>query len=189
MKQFPAIFTLLLSFLIQYGCTTNNQLSQTENPSEIPLNSNPDFMVGNLSATDKSKISSQTQKIYNRYIKALDEKEPDKFLVYSQLVDVPDKTTYTALGNMLGNVDTQKIKSKGFVNRRIKDLPYLHKRQIDRTRKVISSEYLFKTDSGYFYLFSYAPVRHLIENEEDIIIAQDSLNRKSTGLITSLGKK
>lgn len=189
MSRGQSFLTLPLLFLILNGCTTNNQLSQNKNPAEISLNENPNFQVNNLANPDGVKINQQTQKIYNQHLKTLQEKAPDKFTVYSQLVDVPEKTTYTAVGNLFGNVDTLKIKSKGFVNRRLDNLAYLHKRQIDRNRKVISSEYLFKTDDGYFYLLAYAPVRHLIMNEEDLIIAQDSLNRKSTGLLGSLYKK
>ena len=188
MKRIYTPFTLLLFFLITNGCTTNSQISQTENPSDVPLNTNPDFAINNPAAGNV-KISGQAQKIYNRHLKTLDEKAPDNYTVYSQLVDVPEKTTYTAVGNVFGNLDTVKVKSKGFVPRRLNGLAYLHKRQVDRSRKVASTEYIFKTDGGYYYLLAYAPVRHLIHNEEDIIIAQDSLNRKSTGLMAALIKK
>ena len=189
MRRSYTPFLLLLFCLIMSSCTTNSQLSQTDNPAQMPLNTNPDFTLNNTVAAENIKINAQTQKIYNRHFKALDEKMPDKLAVYSQLVDVPDKTVYTAVGNMVGNIDTFKVKNKGFVNRRLNDLAYLHKRQIDRSRKLASTEYIFKTDSGYYYLLAYAPIRHLIQNEEDVIIAQDSLNRKSTGLMTALIKK
>jgi hypothetical protein len=63
--------------------------------------------------------------------------------------------------------------------------PYLHRRSVDRTRKIALSEYILQMDTGYFYLFSYAPIGHLLPNEEDVIIAQDSLTSKYGGIVGS----
>jgi len=185
MKRNYILFTLLI-FLVLNSCTTNNQINQ-ENPAEIPLSSNPDFQVNNN--PEPGSINNQAQKIFERHFKVLNEQAPENIAVYSQLVDVPGKTTYTAMGNPLATADTTKFKNTGFVTRQLSGLAYLHKRGVDRKGKFISSEYLFKTDNGYYYLLGYAPVPHLIMNEEDVIIAQDSLNRKSTGLMASLIKK
>ncbi|MGV3588629.1 MAG: hypothetical protein ACO1OF_16610 [Adhaeribacter sp.] len=180
------LFFTLLSFMVLNSCTTNNQISQ-ENPAAIPLSSNPNFQVNNV--PESGSINNQAQKIFERHIKVLNEKAPENVAVYSQLVDVPGKTTYTAMGNPLATADTTKFKNTGFVTRQLSGLAYLHKRGVDRKGKFISAEYLFKTANGYYYLLGYALVPHLLPNEEDVIIAQDSLDRKSTGLMRTLIKK
>ncbi|GEO04957.1 hypothetical protein AAE02nite_26210 [Adhaeribacter aerolatus] len=190
MKLNQPFFTSLLILLVLNGCTTQSQVSQPTEPAAIPLAANPNFEVdNNVSAAGNNKIRDHVQKLYNRQVDVLDVKTPDEMAIYSQLVDVPDKTTYAVAGNPLTNVDTLKFKTDGFVNRRLAGLAYLHKRGVNRKDKIISAEYLFTTDDGYYYLLGYAPVPHLIMNEEDVIIAQDSLNRKSTGLMRTLIKK
>lgn len=189
MRLNQPVIAPLLFLLMVTGCTSQSQVSQPENPAAIPLNNNPNFEVNNISPAVKTNIRNQVQKLYSRQVDVLDVKTPDQVAIYAQLVDVPDKTTYAVAGNPLTQVDTLKFKTNGFVNRRLEGLAYLHKRGVDRKGKIISAEYLFQTNDGYYYLLGYAPVRHLIMNEEDVIIAQDSLNRKSTGLMATLIKK
>ncbi|PIQ21423.1 MAG: hypothetical protein COW65_09090, partial [Cytophagales bacterium CG18_big_fil_WC_8_21_14_2_50_42_9] len=172
-----------LLFLVFIGCTSNTRLPQGQYYSSRASNLNLNFPGQTNDHLEYDKYGSLTKKTYRKYLNKIKPDQNDKLIYYSHLVDVPEETPYTALGKIVGEVDTTKIKDQGFVNRRIKDQSYLYKGYVDRTRKFISSEYLMKVDSGYFYLFSYAPIRHLIHNEEDIIIAQDSLNRKHAALI------
>jgi hypothetical protein len=129
-----------------------------------------------------------TKRTYRKHLNKITAPTSDKILFYSHTIDEPHNTPYTAIGKLVGNIDTVKIKADGFVNRTTNSERYLHKIFTDRTQKIISSEFIVPTDSGYFYLFSYAPIRHLLNNEEDVIIAQDSLRRKYTAVIGSLRK-
>ena len=188
MKRSYIFISLLFNLILLNSCTTNNQVLQ-ENPAEIALSANSDFQVNNNAGTDAGKINNQDQKLYQRHLKTLANDIPESLAVYDQLVDVPGKTTYTAMGNPLSSADTTIFKNNGFVMRRLNGLAYLHKREVDRKGKKISAEYLFNTGNGYYYLLGYAPIRHLLPNEEDVIIAQDSLNRKATGLMATLINK
>jgi len=180
---------LLLVILFAIACTSSSKLPQSQlySPQTTGLNmAFPGQLQANL---EYDQFGSLTKKTYQRYLNKLAPDQRDKLLYYARTVDVPEKTPYTALGKLLLNLDTTQIKNQGFVNRIINDQPYLHKKTVDRTRKLIASEYLVKVDSGYFYLFSYAPIRHLLHNEEDVIIAQDSLNRKYSAIIGSFRKR
>ena len=181
------LFILLLLVII--SCTSNSNIPQSQYYSPQASNYNLGFPGQTNSNLEYDKYGRATKQTYRRYLNAIKPDQNDKLIYYNHFVDVPGETPYTALGKILNDVDTTRIKEQGFVNRSIQGQPYLHKRFVDRTRKLISAEHLVKVDSGYFYLFSYAPIRHLIPNEEDVIIAQDSLNRKHSALIGSLQKQ
>jgi len=179
---------LILLLLVIISCSSNSNLPQNQYYSPQANNMNLHFPGQTNENLEYDKYGSATKRTYQRYLNAIKPDQNDKLIYYNRFIDVPEETPYTALGKILTDVDTTRLKEQGFVNRRIQDQPYLHKRFVDRTRKLISAEYLVKVDSGYFYLFSYAPIRHLIPNEEDVIIAQDSLNRKHSALIGSIQK-
>jgi hypothetical protein len=94
---------------------------------------------------------------------------------------------YSAIGSIITLADTVKIKNSGFANRKVNEQPYLHKTTIDKANKVVSSEYIVKMPKDYFYLFTSAPITKAIrQNEEAMIIVQDSLNRKYSAAIGTL---
>ena len=180
---------LLAVFLFAMACTSSSKLPQSQFYAPQSTGLNMAFPGQIQAGLEYDQFGSLTKKTFERHLDKLAPDQRDKLLYYARTVDVPEKTPYTALGKLLLNLDTTVIKSQGFANRRINDQPYLHKYTADRTRKLITSEYLVKVDSGYFYLFSYAPIKHLLRNEEDVIIAQDSLNRKYSAIIGSFRKR
>ena len=178
---------LFLSFL-GASCTSNSRLpnNQYYSPQASSLNMS---LPGEVKAgLEYDQFGKKTKKTYQRFIDQIAPNQRDKILFYSHIIDFPNKTPYTAFGKIIMQLDTTKLKSQGFVNRTANNQPYLHKKTDDRTRKLVSSEYVVKIDSGYFYLFSYAPIGHLLPNEEDVIIAQDSLIRKHTAVISGFRK-
>lgn len=178
--------TLTALFLIGLAaCRPNANLPQGQyySPRTTALQMKFPGMTNNKLEYDQ--FGSYTKKTYRRQLTKMAPNQNDKLLFFSHTVDFPEKTPYTGLGNLIANLDTVALKRDGFVNRSINNQPYLHKRGEDMARKIITSEFVVKVDSGYFYLFSYAPIRHLLHNEEDVIIAQDSLTRKHRAIIGS----
>jgi len=179
---------LLFSFL-GICCTSNSRLPQNQFYTPQSSSLNLSFPGQEKAGLEYDQFGRITKKTYERFIDQIAPNQRDKILFYSHIVDFPHETPYTAFGKIIMDLDTVKLKSQGFFNRSVNNQPYLHKRFVDRPRKIISSEFVVKVDSGFFYLFSYAPIGHLLPNEEDVIIAQDSLNRKHVAVIGSFRRK
>lgn len=180
---------LLFILLLSGSCTSNSRLTQSQFYSPQAANLNMSFPGEVKSGLEYDQFGKRTTKTYQRFIDQIAPNQRDKILFYSHIIDLPHDTPYTAFGKIIRDIDTTNLKNNGFVNRTVNNQPYLHKRFVDRSRKLISSEFVVKVDNGFFYLFSYAPIRHLLPNEEDVIIAQDSLNRKHAAVIGSFKNK
>ncbi len=182
--------TLIALFLIgSAACRPNANLPQGQYYSPRTAALQMKFPGLTNDKLEYDQFGNYTKKTYRRQLEKIAPGQKDKLLFYSHTVDFPEKTPYTGLGNLISNLDTAALKRDGFVNRRINNQPYLHKRGEDLARKIVTSEFVVKVDSGYFYLFSFAPIRRLLPNEEDVIIAQDSLTRKHSAIIGSFRKK
>ncbi|QMU28558.1 hypothetical protein [Adhaeribacter radiodurans] len=182
MKQ---IVTAALSSLLIIGCTTplltSNQYKNEELPLSIVLPESKNVVP------HKKSLQQFANKKFKKYAAMLTEQTPQKILFYSGGNDNPDQVPYAAIGSVLNSIDTTKIKKSGFANRRVKDQGYLHKTTIDKTNRVVSSEFLVKMPTDYFYLFASAPInKAIIQNEEAMIIVQDSLNRKYSAAIGTI---
>ncbi|WP_026464242.1 hypothetical protein [Adhaeribacter aquaticus] len=189
MKPIPFGLTLFAAVVTFLGCTTSPpNVTKSSHYNNDNLKLNLTFPGEYVYDMEKDDLTGFTRRTYNRYAKKMDIKPADKVLFYARSVDKPDRTPYEAVGSLYSSIDTEKIKNQGFVDRQTEGLPFLQKRSVSRGRKIAVSEYVVKLDNGYLYLFSYAPIRHLMRNEEDVIIAQDSLNRKFGGVIAALKK-
>ncbi|QNF34508.1 hypothetical protein HUW51_17905 [Adhaeribacter swui] len=180
------LVTLLFSLFLLVGCTTNqfltsNQYSNTEIPLSIVLPESKSPL------THTQALQRASDKKFKKYAAQLTDQPPQKILFYSGGADNPDQVPYTAVGSVISLADTVKIKNSGFANRRVNEQSYLHKTTIDKANKVVSSEYIVKMPTDYFYLFASAPITKAIrQNEEAMIIVQDSLNRKYSAAISTL---
>ncbi|PSR52859.1 hypothetical protein AHMF7605_04620 [Adhaeribacter arboris] len=177
--------TAALFSLLFFGCTpqflTSNQYKNEELPLSImlPESKNP--------LPHKKSLQRFTNKKFKQYAAMLTEQPPQKILFYSGGNDNPDQIPYAAIGSVVSLADTTKVKNAGFANRKAKDQLYLHKSTIDKTNRVVSSEFLVKMPTDYFYLFASAPInKTIIQNEEAMIILQDSLNRKYSAAIGTI---
>ncbi len=142
---------------------------------------------GDTAGSSKKKLSAFAKKAFNKHATQLSGDPNKQILFYTGGNDVPDKIPYTAIGSLLNAVDTAKVKTSGFANRKAKDQPYLHKTAIDKSNRIVTSEYLVKMPDNYFYLFASAPItKGILQNEEAMIIVQDSLNRKYSAAIGSM---
>lgn len=133
----------------------------------------------------KGRLYGLTRQTFASSARQLTAAPPEELLFYVRVMDAPDKTPYRAVGAMLAQVDTARVRQAGFIPRQLDQKPYFQRNAVDRERKVALAEYLLKLDKGYFYLFSYAPIGHLLPNEEDVILAQDSLRSKYAGLVAA----
>jgi hypothetical protein len=172
-----------LLFCLLSGCTPGPRIS----PSNV-INTGPQalqigFPAHYKTRIGKGKLFGPTREAYARSSANLGAAPPQDLLFYARVMDAPDKTPYRAVGGLLPQLDTAQARQAGFVVRQIDNKPYLQREGVDRTHKTVVSEYLLKQDNGYFYLFSYAPIGHLLPNEEDVILAQDSLRSKYAGLV------
>jgi hypothetical protein len=178
--------TLMFCLFLLVGCTTNQFLTSNQySNDEIPLSIVLPESKSPLAHTQALQRASN--KNLKKYANLLTGQSPQKILFYSGGTDNPDQVPYTAVGSVISLADTVKIKSAGFANRKVNDQPYLHKTTIDKANKVVSSEYIVKMPTDYFYLFASAPITKAIrQNEEAMIIVQDSLNRKYSAAIGTL---
>lgn len=179
------LLTSLLCALLLVGCTNQFLTSNRYSNEEIPLSIVLPESKSPLRHTQSLQRSSA--KKFKKYAAMLTEQPPQKILFYSGGADNPDQVPYSAVGSVITLADTTKIKNAGFANRQINDQAYLHKTTIDKANKLVSSEYIVKMPNDYFYLFASAPITKAIrQNEEAMIIVQDSLNRKYSAAIGTL---
>ncbi|RDC62556.1 hypothetical protein [Adhaeribacter pallidiroseus] len=180
------LFTSVFCFFGLLGCTTNQFLTTNQyTNADIPLSIVLPESKSPLRHT--ASLQRSANKRFNKYAAMLTAQTPQKILFYSGGADNPDQVLYTAVGSVISLEDTVKIKNAGFANRQVNAQPYLHKTTIDKANKVVSSEYIVKMPKDYFYLFASAPITKAIrQNEEAMIIVQDSLNRKYAAAIGTL---
>jgi hypothetical protein len=184
MSSYQAGLTaLFLCFL--WSCTPGPQIRQSSLINSGPQALHINFPVNYKTIIGKGRLYGLTRQAYGTSVQQLGGEPPKELLFYVHVLDAPDKTPYRAVGAMLAQIDTAQVRKAGFYNREMENKPYLHRSAVDRTRQIVVSEYLLKRDSGYFYIFSYAPISHLLPNEEDVILAQDSLRSKYTGVVMS----
>ena len=178
-KAGPAFF--LFFFLL--SCSPGPRIQPSSLINTGPQALHIQFPAHYKTRVAKGKLYGPTRQAYARTSGHLGAAAPQDLLFYARVLDAPDKTPYRAVGGMIAQLDTAQVRKAGFVNRQIDNKPYLHRDAVDRTHKIVTSEYLLKQENGYFYLFSYAPIGHLLPNEEDVILAQDSLKSKYAGLV------
>ncbi len=171
--------------LIVIGCTskfiTSNQYKNEELPLSIVL---PE---AKNTVPHQQSLQRFANKKFKQYATKLSEQPPQKILFYSGGNDNPDQVPYAAIGSVVSQADTVKLKNAGFANRKVNNQPYLHKSTIDKSGRVVASEFLVKMPTDYFYLFASAPInKTIIQNEEAMIIVQDSLNRKYSAAIGTI---
>jgi hypothetical protein len=174
---------LLVWFLLSCSPGPKIQPSNLINSGAQALNIQ--FPAHYKTRVGKGRLYAPTRQIYTSSARELAGEPPKELLFYARTLDAPDRTPYRAVGAVLAQVDTARARQIGFIPKQIDQKPYLHRNAVDRTRKIALSEYLLKLDNGYFYLFSYAPIGHLLPNEEDVILAQDSLRSKYGGLVVA----
>lgn len=179
------LVTIVVLVLLLVGCTEKFLTSNRYTNEQIPLTI---VLPASKNAVPHKQTTQRfAKKRFNKHAAMLTPELPPQILFYSGGNDNPDQVPYTAIGSLISAVDTAKIKSSGFASRKINNQPYLHKTTIDKANRVVSSEYLVKTPSDYFYLFASAPINKAIrQNEEAMIVLQDSLNRKYSAAIGTL---
>lgn len=177
--------SLLLLFCFLLSCSPGPRIRPSELINSGPQALNIRFPANYKVMVGKGRLYGLTRQTFASSARDLGEEPPQALLFYARILDAPDRTPYRAVGAMLAQVDTARVRQKGFIPRQIDQKPYLHRHYVDRTRKIALSEYLLQRDNGYFYLFSYAPIGHLLPNEEDVILAQDSLRSKFADLVVA----
>ena len=176
------LFWTFIVFTFVAGCTSkvlysNQQYSNDQIPLRMEL----------PAGSGKPKLSAFTRKEFTRHATQVAGSPDQEILFFNGGNDNPDKVPYTAIGTVVAAVDTTKLKATGFAKRLANTQPYLHKTAIDKTRRIVTSEYIVKTPDKYFYLFASAPIIKAIrQNEEAMIIVQDSLNRKYSAAIGTM---
>lgn len=184
MHRYTSLFLVgLFGFLV--SCSPGPRIRQSDLLNPGPQGLQIAFPAGYKTMVGKGRLYGLTRKAYDASSRNLGGEPPKDLLFYARTLDAPDKTPYRAVGAMFARLDTAQVRRSGFVDRQMDNKPYLHRRTVDRTRKIALSEYILQMDTGYFYLFSYAPIGHLLPNEEDVIIAQDSLTSKYGGIVGS----
>lgn len=181
-KTWTVVLVLFLA-----GCTapllTGNRYANEQIPLTITLPGDP-------AATKVPKPSRSTKKRFREYTALLAENPAPQILFYSGGNDNPDQIPYSAVGSLITALDTARAKTNGFANRKINAQPYLHKTTIDKANRVVAAEYIVKLPANYFYLFASAPItKAILQNEEAMIVVQDSLNRKYSAAIGTLQYK
>lgn len=176
------LFWIVIVFIFVAGCTSKVLYSNQQYTNDkIPLRM--ELPAG----SGKPKLSSFTKKEFALHATQVAGNPNQEILFYNGGNDNPDKVPYTAVGTVVAAIDTTKLKATGFANRQANNQPYLHKTAIDKTRRIVISEYVVKTPDKYFYLFASAPIIKAIrQNEEAMIIVQDSLNRKYSAAIGTI---
>jgi hypothetical protein len=182
MRKYQAGLVLLL-FCLLLGCTPGPKIRPSNLINAGPQALNIQFPAHYKTMIGKGKLYGLTRKAYTLSASNLAAEPPKELLFYARILDAPDRTPYRAVGALLDQVDTARARQAGFVLQQADNKSYLQKNTVDRTQKIALSEYLLKMDNGYFYLFSYAPIGHLLPNEEDVILAQDSLRSKYAALV------
>lgn len=180
------LFWIMVAFIVIAGCTSKLVYSPKQYTNDqIPLRM--EFSGGDNAGSGKKSLTAFTRKEFNKHVSQVSG-DPDKqILFYTGGNDNPDKIPYTAVGSLLTAVDTTKVKATGFANRKANNQPYLHKTTIDKAGRIVTSEYLVIMPDNYFYLFASAPItKGILQNEEAMIVVQDSLNRKYSAAIGSM---
>ena len=173
------VFCFLLSCSPGPRIRPSNLINTGPQALNIRLPANYKTMIG------KGRLYGLTRDAYDRSARNLGGAPPKELLFYARVLDAPDKTPYRAVGALLDRIDTAQVRKTGFVTRLQDNKPYLHRNTVDRSQGIALSEYILERDNGYFYLFSYAPISHLLPNEEDVILAQDSLRSKFGGIVAA----
>jgi hypothetical protein len=176
---------ILLVFCFLLGCSPGPRIRPSNLINSGPQALNIQFPANYKTMIGKGRLYGLTREAYARSAQDLGGAPPKELLFYARILDAPDKTPYRAVGAMFAQIDTAQVRKTGFVSRVQDNKPYLHRNAIDRTRGIALSEYILEVDNGYFYLFSYAPISHLLPNEEDVILAQDSLRSKYAGIVVA----
>jgi hypothetical protein len=176
------IFTTFLAIFV--GCQPKLAPSSHYVNEQLPLEIH---LPGGNSTAAKSKLDAFTKKQFNRHATQLAGEPAPEILFYSKGNDNPDQIPYTGIGSTIANLDTAKIRANGFAVRQVNTQSYLHRTTIDKANRIVSSEYIVALTGNYLYLFASAPITRAIrQNEEAMIVVQDSLNRKYSAAIGSL---
>ncbi|CAA9239705.1 MAG: hypothetical protein AVDCRST_MAG95-1375 [uncultured Adhaeribacter sp.] len=181
MKKICIFTTFLALFLAcQPALTPSSHYVNEQIPLDIQL-------PGGNSPAAQSKLDAFTKKQFRKHATRLAGESVPEILFFSRGNDNPDQVPYTGIGSTVASLDTAKLRATGFAYRQVNNQPYLHKTTIDRAGRIILSEYIVSLPDKYLYLFASAPItRSIRQNEEAMIVVQDSLNRKYGAAIGSL---
>jgi hypothetical protein len=176
---------ILLLFCFLLSCSPGPRIRPSNLINTGPQALNIQFPANYKTMIGKGRLYGLTRDAYASSVQELGGAPPKELLFYARILDAPDKTPYRAVGAMFDQIDTAQVRKAGFLPRMQENKPYLHRNAVDRTRGIALSEYILQVDNGYFYLFSYAPISHLLPNEEDVILAQDSLRSKFGSIVVA----
>jgi hypothetical protein len=174
---------ILLLFCFLLSCAPGPRIRPSDQINAGPQALNIHFPVNYKTMVGKGRLYGLTRKAYASAAQSLGGEPPRELLFYARILDAPDKTPYRAVGAMFARLDTAQLRQTGFVPKQMEQKPSLQRSSVDRDRQIVLSEYILQRENGFFYLFSYAPIGHLLPNEEDVILAQDSLRSKYAGLV------
>lgn len=177
---------IVVALIVIAGCTSK-LLNSSKNYTNEQIPLRMQLPGGDAAGSGKKTLTNFTRKQFAKYATQVSGSPDKQMLFYNGGNDNPDKIPYSAIGSLLNKVDTTKVKAIGFANRNANNQPYLHKTTIDKAGRIVTSEYLVKLPENYFYLFASAPItKGILQNEEAMIVVQDSLNRKYSAAIGSM---